>query len=59
MKSFAQVILFVYCVFSLLTLSFGYSDQTSSSSRACEYKTRGSKLFPAYRLGCYLGERIE
>jgi hypothetical protein len=58
MRIFFIILLTAYLTFSVMVAALGISGANSKDS-GCAVKIRGEILLPAYRLGCYLGERVD
>lgn len=59
-KLFFILIIFCCFVICILGLVEGYNDsKVIGGIRECDSPTKGSRLIPTYRLGCYLGEPVD
>lgn len=54
-KATAAIIIFLYLTIFVVCMMFGIQD---SGKRACYKQTRIELAFPAYKLGCWLGEEV-
>ena len=60
MKYIGAGLVTVYLFISMVRMAVGLADAHTMFSKGCEKypQSRGGYLFPAYKLGCWLGEAI-
>lgn len=64
LKTLSRFCIIVYFSASIVCFIAGISNKISDQNypqyrQDCKIHTRAGYFFPAYRLGCYLGERVE
>lgn len=60
LKFFSSVVIIAYFIISIVCFPFGLFEADGMHMFGCQQDMRRIEyVFPAYRLGCYLGKRVK